>query len=460
MRRREWLRMAVSTALAPRRPNVLIVLGDQWPAYATGYAGDEFARTPHLDRLAREGAKFTNAVSNCPVCTPYRAMLQTGRWPLSTGMIANDIRLPEEEYTLAEAFRDAGYETGYVGKWHLDGPERWAFTPPGERRQGYRFWAASNCHHNYTNAFHYRDRPERVSVRGYEPVAQTELCRESLAGRDRTKPFLLMLSWGPPHPPYHLIPEELRIWRADQMRPRPNMVKPNAQFLADFYSHIAALDREMGRLLEALERDGAAEDTVVLFTADHGDMLGSHGKWDKQIWYEESIHVPMLLRYPRVVRAGQQVETLVDVVDIMPTLLGLAGVRVPRGVEGQDLSGAVTGRGAAEKREASLIVNYMPFARQAFDYPEWRGVRTRTHTYVESRQGPLELYDNRADPYQMKNVVNRAEAQRELAGLLRELLAKRGDRFEPREAYWKRYGLDIGDFGQVRYRAEAPRALR
>jgi arylsulfatase A-like enzyme len=447
---------AVAAPRSRPRPDVLIVLADQWPAYATGYAGDEFARTPNLNRLAREGAVFTNAISNCPVCTPYRAMLQTGRWPLSTGIIANDIRLPEKEYTLAEAFRDAGYETGYVGKWHLDGPERWAFTPPGERRQGYGFWAASNCHHNYTNAFHYRDRPERVRVQGYEPVAQTELCREFLAARDRRKPFFLMLSWGPPHPPYHLIPEELRVWRAEQMRPRPNMVNPNPQFLADFYSHVAALDREMGRLLEMLEREGAADDTILLFTADHGDMLGCHGKWDKQIWYEESIHVPMLLRYPRGVRAGLKVETLVDVVDIMPTLLGLAGARIPPSVEGADLSGALTGRGAPRK-EVSLIAGYMPFARQAFSYPEWRGVRTRMHTYVESRQGPLELYDNHADPYQMKNLVNHAEAQRKLAELLRELLAKRGDRFEPREAYWKRYGLDIGDFGQVRYRAEAPR---
>jgi len=437
---------------------VLIVLADQFPAYAIGHAGDPNARTPNFDRLTRQGARFVNAISNCPVCTPYRAMLQTGRWPLSTGMIANDVRLPESEYTMAEAFRDAGYQTGYIGKWHLDGPARWGFTPPGPRRQGYQFWAVNNCSHNYTNTFYYRDTPEPVPVKGYEPIIQTNLFREFLSGRDRSKPFFLQISWGPPHPPYRLIPEELRIFRPDQVKPRPNMESPNLEYLADFYSHIAALDTEMGRILEVLEIDKIAEETVVLFTADHGDMLGCHGRWDKQIWYEESVNVPLLLRYPGRVPAGMTLDALVNVVDLMPTLLSLAGVRAPRSVEGRDLSSVLAGK-QADEREAALIAGYMPFARQAFHYPEWRGVRTRTHTYVETRTGPLELFDNRRDPYQLKNLMNQtasAEIQSRLASQLKRLLEATGDGFEPREVYWKRYRLDIGEFGEVRYTTKPP----
>lgn len=451
--RREWLQAAAGAWIEAPRPNVLLVLADQYPAYATGYNGDPFARTPRLDRLAREGARVPNAVSNCPVCTPYRAMLQTGRWPLSTGMIANDVRLPEGERTIGEAFRDAGYQTAYIGKWHLDGPERWAFTPPGARRQGYDFWAVNNCNHNYTNTYYYRDTPERIPVTTYEPIVQTGLLREFMAGRNRKKPFFAMLSWGPPHPPYRQIPAELRIFRPGQVRPRPNMQGPNLEFLADFYSHIAALDTELGRVLELLERERTAEDTLVLFTADHGDMLSAHGKWDKQIWYEESVNVPFVLRYPRRVRAGQAPATTVNAVDIMPTLLGLAGVAPPASVQGRDLSAAFTGGRAAGAR-AALIAAYMPFAPQAFAYPEWRGVRTPTHTYVETRSGPLELFDNVRDPYQLSNLVNRpaqAGRQAELSAQLRALLAETRDRFEPREAYWKRYRLDIGDAGQVRY---------
>jgi len=442
------------------RPNVLIVLADQFPAYATGYAGDPNARTPYFDRLAREGVRFVNALSNCPVSTPYRAMLQTGRRPLSTGMIANDLRLPESERTIAEVFADAGYQTGYIGKWHLDGPDRAGFTPPGPRRQGYQFWAVNNCNHNYTDTFYYRDTPQPIPVKGYEPVVQTRLFLEFLSARDRRRPFFMQISWGPPHPPYRQIPEELRVFRPEQIRLRPNMVRPNREFLADFYSHIAALDAELGRILAALEQEGLLDQTVVLFTADHGDMLGCHDKWDKQIWYEESVNVPFLLRYPPRVPAGRSLDALLDGVDVMPTLLGLAGLRPPPAVEGRDLSGLFSGRGARE-RPASLLAAYMPFARQAFHYPEWRAVRTKTHTYVESRAGPLELYDNRRDPYQMDNLVGRREAaalQAELAGRLRRLLAEAGDRFEPREAYWKRYRLDIGEFGEVRYSNRRPGA--
>jgi arylsulfatase A-like enzyme len=454
--RRQWLGLAGAVVAGPRvtvRPNVLLILADQFPAYATGFAGDPQARTPNLDRLARQGARFTNAISNCPVCTPYRAMLQTGRWPLATGMIANDVRLPETEYTMGEAFRDAGYQTGYIGKWHLDGPERWGFTPPGPRRQGYDFWAVNNCNHNYTNTYYYRDTPQPIPVSGYEPIFQTKLFKEFLTGRDKKKPFLMQLSWGPPHPPYHLLPEALKIFRPEGIKPRSNMQNPNLQNLADFYSQIAALDTEMGRILEALDQEGIADDTVVLFTADHGDMLGSHGKWDKQIWYEESVNVPFLLRYPRRVEAGLKLEALINAVDILPTLLSLAGLGMPRSVEGADVSRALLGK-RDPGQDASLIAGYMPFARQAYHYPEWRGVRTRTHTYVETRNGPLELFDNRADRYQLNNLAGQpaqAKVQSRLAARLRQLLDSTADRFEPREAYWKRYRLDIGDFGEVRY---------
>ncbi|MBI4874535.1 MAG: hypothetical protein HY822_07880 [Acidobacteria bacterium] len=164
-------------------------------------------------------------------------------------------------------------------------------------------------------------------------------------------------------------------------------------------------------------------------------------------------------RYPRRVRAGLAPDTLVDAVDVMPTLLSLAGIAPPKSVQGRDLSGVFAGRAAAGR--ASLIAGYMPFARQAYDYPEWRGVRSATHTYVETLQGPLHLFDNRQDPFQTTDLINRpalAGLQAGLARQLRSLLAQTGDRLEPREAYWKRYNLDIGDFGQVRYTTASPRA--
>jgi len=208
----------------------------------------------------------------------------------------------------------------------------------------------------------------------------------------------------------------------------------------------------MGRLLRMLEGEKIDRDTIVVFTSDHGDMLSSHGKWDKQIWYDEAVNVPLVIRYPERIRAGLRPDTIVNVVDIAPTLLSLAGIRVPATMEGRDLSGAFAGKPAGE--DTALIAGYMPFARQAFQYPEWRGVRSRTHTYVETRKGPLELYDNRSDPFQLENLANRGShtaIQARLAGELKRWLTRTGDRFEERQAYWRRYNLDIGENGEVRY---------
>ncbi|MEO7653536.1 MAG: sulfatase/phosphatase domain-containing protein, partial [Bryobacteraceae bacterium] len=178
-----------------------------------------------------------------------------------------------------------------------------------------------------------------------------------------------------------------------------------------------------------------------------------HGKVDKQIWYEESIRIPFLLSYPRRLAAGWKTDTLVNVVDVMPTLLGLAGLAVPKSVEGADLSRALTARREGGS-DASLIAGYMPFAASGWSYPEWRGVGTKTHTYVESREGPLELFDNRAEVYQLKNLVNdpaSAALRAKFASRLRELLRKTGDQFESRQTYWKRYGFEIGKQGAVKY---------
>ena len=136
------------------RPNIVYLLADQWRASATGYAGDPNVRTPNLDRLAREGLNFRNAVSVCPVCTPYRAALMTGRFPTSTGMFLNDAHLPEGELCMAEIFRQAGYVTAYIGKWHLDGHGREAYIPP-DRRQGWEYWKAAECDHTYNHSHYY-----------------------------------------------------------------------------------------------------------------------------------------------------------------------------------------------------------------------------------------------------------------------------------------------------------------
>ena len=220
--------------------------------------------------------------------------------------------------------------------------------------------------------------------------------------------------------------------------------------LAGYYSHIEALDRDFARLLVALEKSGQADDTVVVFTSDHGDMLGSQGKQKKQKPWDESAHVPFVLVYPRRVVPGQRTDIPINTPDIMPTLLGLAGVAKPRGLEGYDLSRVALG--ATQKGPAAaLIANYCPFGESI---GEWRAVRTHRYTYACTRTGPWLLYDNANDPYQMTNLVqapSHRDVANELDRMLRRWLRRTDDRFLSREEYWKQYGFQVNKSGAVPY---------
>ena len=428
---------------AKRPPNLLFVFADQMRAQDCNFMGNPQVRTPNLDRAAAEGVTFTNAVSTNPICTPYRAALLTGRYPLSNGMVLNDVRLPVTERSVAHCFRDAGYRTGYIGKWHLDGPRRGGFTPPGPRRQGFDdFWAVANCTHNYMRSFYFRDEPEPIWIDGYDADHFTDLAVDFVRDNTEPDPFCLFLSWGPPHDPCRLMPEEYLTYDADDIQLRDNATAANREEIAGYYSHITALDRCFGRLMDALEERGIADDTIIVFTSDHGDMLGSQGEQRKQKPWDESIMVPFVLRYPRSVPAGFHSDALINAPDVMPTLLSLAGLPIPTTVEGLDFAPAALGQPWDEPTSA-FIGNPSPFIEKI---PEWRGVRTRTHTYVRALDGPWLLYDNASDPYQMHNLVDRpkhADAQQALEAELTRWLDRLNDDFAPREELWERFGYEV-----------------
>ncbi|MCD6361924.1 MAG: sulfatase, partial [Armatimonadetes bacterium] len=391
------------SAQGRERPNLLFVFADQMRAQDCGFMGSGEVRTPHLDRIAREGVTFTNAVSTCPVCTPYRASLLTGRYPLSLGMVQNDVRLSTEVTSIAHVLRDEGYRTGYVGKWHLDGQYRGGFTPPGPRRQGFDYWRVANCNHDYLRGYYYADDPEPVFMEGYDADWQTDQAMQFIR-ETAGDAFCLFLSWGPPHNPCWVMPEEYKLYAPGDVTLRPNVPVELADEargeIAGYWSHITALDRNMGRLMDCLEETGVADDTIVVFTSDHGDMLGSQGMARKQKPFEESLMVPFVLRWPGRAPAGLRCDTLINAPDVMPTLLSLMGAPVPDTVEGADLSHAALGEPGDEPTSA-FIGNPCPFHGDAEGLPEWRGVRTKTHTYVRGLDGPMMLYDNAADPYQL-----------------------------------------------------------
>ena len=447
--------------MPPQRPNVLYLFADQWRAQAVGYAGNPNVNSPNLDRLASESVNFVNAVAGCPVCSPYRASLLTGRYPHTHGVFLNDVCLSNDAVSLAQAFEGAGYQTAYIGKWHLDGHGRSNFIPP-ERRQGFGFWRVMECSHKYNDSWYYADEDARLKWEGYDAFAQTrEAERYLLEERDPDRPFLLMVSWGPPHNPYDTAPEEFRrMYEPDEITLRPNapetLADRSRRDLAGYYAHVSALDSCVGALLRAIEKLGLDEDTVLVVTSDHGDMLGSQGCSNKQVPWDESVRVPFLLRYPKGLgRAARIIETPIDAPDIMPTLLGLCGFAAPETVEGMDFSGMVHG-GEDPGDGAALLACYSPYGQWARDRggKEYRGVRSARYTFVRDLAGPWLLYDNSADPFQLENLVNRPEhaaLQEELDAALSRKLRATGDDFLPGDEYVRRWGYITDEKGTVPY---------
>ena len=452
------------------KPNIIFVFADQLRACSMGYAGEENVITPNFDKFAREASYFKTSVSTYPICTPYRGSLLTGRTPTSTGLVLNDIPLSTDEVSIAHACKAAGYQTAYIGKWHLDGPDRTAWIPPGPRRQGFDYWAAANFDHNYDRSIYYEDTDEPKVWQGYDADDQTGRTIEYWKNRDPSKPFCLFLSWGPPHHPYRIVGEKyLNLYDPEKIAPRPNCPEAPKEDLWGYYAQTTFLDEQFGRLVDAIDRLGLKDNTIVAFSSDHGDMHGSHGHYKKQWPWDECIRTPFLLRYPAAVKPGSVFEFPISAIDVMPTLLGLAGVEIPDTVQGVDLSPYIRGQ-KGDPPESVLFMNPCTFEigddRGPDQYPtyndmqlQYRGIRTSRYTYVRTIERPWLLYDNEQDPYQMNNLINQPDmksVQERLEVMLQKHLAHTDDDIRPNEAYYEMFDLDIDHRGKLKAIVENP----
>lgn len=432
--------------------NIVFVFSDQHRACTTSLEGAA-VHTPNLERMAAEGVVCRNTISNIPVCTPWRAAFLTGQYPLTNGIFLNDVTLPTDRPTLGTSLRDAGYRTGYIGKWHLDGNERSAYTPPGPRRQGWDYWAVLNCTHRYTAShFYLNDDPNTRTWDGYDTIAQTDLAIEFIEESAKgDKPFALVLSWGPPHNPYRDLPDRyLNAYPLDKIEVRPNCPDPDREDLSGYYAHVAALDEQLGRIQTVLEESGLMDDTVFVYTSDHGDMVGSHGEQRKQKPWDESIRVPFVIQFPGHTR-GTTIDRPINVVDLMPTLLGFADIDIPESVEGCDLGPLLRGK-EPDGDGSALTMCISPFAE--YTGLPWRGVQTSRYTYTRRLDGPWLLYDNESDPYQLTNLIDSPEYQplrNELEAQLVRLLKKRDDPFESAAYYIEKWGFEVDERGAVPY---------
>jgi arylsulfatase A-like enzyme len=371
------------------------------------------------------------------------------------------VPLRTDSVSLAKELKAAGYDTACIGKWHIDGHGRSNFIPR-ERRQGFDYWKVLECTHAYNRSPYYADGPEKLFWEGYDAAAQTRDAQRYLADpARRTKPFLLWLAWGPPHNPYETAPANYRErYAADRITLRPNVppshATPARAWLAGYYAHCTALDDLFGDLLTTLEQQGLAENTIVIFTSDHGDMLGSHAQQRKQRPWEESIRVPMLWRVPASLGVKPQRTTAtINTEDLMPTLLSLCGRAIPGAVEGFDFSGLLRG-GADPSGGATIVRCVAPFGEYTRDIGgrEYRQLRTARYSYVRSLEGPWLLFDHERDPYELENLIGRpehAQLQAELEARLTAKLAQQKDDFRPAAEYIARWGYRVDAKGTVPY---------
>ncbi|MGI5899965.1 MAG: sulfatase [Christensenellales bacterium] len=433
------------------QPNILFVFSDQHRSCDLGCYGNGELLTPNFDAFAQKAAVFKNCIANSPVCVPSRGSLLTGLMPSRHRAITNDLPIRTDCESIASVMNKNGYSTGYIGKWHLAGIPRDKPISAGERL-GFSCWRAHNCHHDYNNAFYYDEENIRHDVKGYEPIAQTDLAVEFIRSNSG-QPWGLTISYGTPHDPYMSAPDKyLDLYRNKRPALRENVPAVITrgmggslnrdeieEFYRGYYAHITALDEQFGRLLQALESTGQMENTLIIYTSDHGDMLGSQGQTNKQWPYFESINVPLMV-YCKGKTAAYMSDEIISLVDLPVSMLALAGMSFSAAVDGQDLSSLFTDENAAGAPYA-YIMDLVPCHQAALrGSPEWRGIKTKKHTYARSFDGSFEvLFDDVNDEFQRNNIKEDQDIKEHLEQVLAGA-ASRYDEFLP----WREFIIKHG----------------
>ncbi len=456
---------AKSQAKEPqKKPNVLYVFSDQHRAASLPGMPYNEAEAPNIAAFGSANFSMDMCLSNYPLCTPYRGILMTGKYPHQSGLLAGGVKMNPGEFTLTKAFKAAGYHTSYIGKWHLGRDSH--FVPPGPLRfdiDDYLIWSKTDRH--YSSYTFDPVTGQKLTPPGWNATSMTDQAIALLKAKPKgpdAQPWFMEVSWNPPHPPFD-PPAADQARYAGTLKRRPNVKlgrgpKPlhsEQDFHAaeqGYFGGITGVDLEFARLLKTLDEIGAAHNTIVIYTSDHGEMMGSQERMGKRVPFDESIQVPFMVRYPGVTVKGGRSKALFAAIDIYPTVCGLAGLPVPKHCEGRDLSGLMRGEAAdaakivflmnthdrannpysGDKNTNALTNNTHPAEKDIHDTasetddpdeegnaerkaggkgrapqgPIFRGARTDQYTYAVNENGRWVLYDNLADPYQMKNLVD------------------------------------------------------
>lgn len=448
----------------PSRPNMVVVLVDDHAFEAISAYGSylkDYARTPAIDRLAKEGMRFDNFTCCNSICSPSRAAILTGQYSHKNGVLNLNGSINESSPQYPVELQKAGYQTWVVGKWHL-----------GSQPKGYDKHMVVHKQGNYFDPT-FRGSEGTWEREGYSTDVYTDIAMDWLENRDPEKPFLLCLQFKAPHHDYgHAeryddllagveIPEaptlyeDLRVsdsnlkkeflgaskfhmlhstgkgggsyysrhindaapdamWEHDTDSDRDKIRVAYQHMMHKYIRCIAGNDDNLKRVLDYLDAQNLAEDTIVIYTADQGYWLGQHGLYDKRLILETSMRMPFLIRYPRLIKAGSVNKDLCINIDIAPTLLELAGARMPKEMQGRSMVPLLKGESVADWRKSQFYTYWCTV-------PNHHGIRTDRYTYIKIKGHPDELFDRKTDPGQLHNVIGNPEYKNVIQRLEKEL---------------------------------------
>lgn len=467
------------------RPNIIYVFPDQFRNHAmqiwneegfkdkVNFKGDP-VHTPVLSRFARESVVLTSAQSNCPLSSPHRGMMLTGMYPDGSGVTLNcnstrpNSSLRADAVTISDVLSRNGYDCAYFGKLHVDFPtpnnpqkpgtyvdDRWpawdAYTPK-ERRHGFNYWYSYGTYDVHKEPHYWDNDGNRHEIREWSPKHEADKAIEYLTSvRDPKKPFYMVVSMNPPHSPYNsledVMEEDYHLYKDKPLsellvRPNVNPELTKKQKKTPYYfASVTGVDREFGRILEAVKQLGLEKNTIVVFTSDHGETMTSHVEDPKNSPYAESMNVPFIIRYPGKLKPRVS-DLMLSTPDIMPTLLSMAGLKteIPSAVQGNDLAAHFSGKVSKVKAPKGVlyirnvdgdvndkdeVLNYFPVAR---------GIKTDRYTLAitidrNKKVKEILLFDDKKDPYQMHplDAVRNKSLMKRLTSQMKELLKQAND---------------------------------
>jgi arylsulfatase A-like enzyme len=415
-------------------PNVIVFFTDQQRWDTTGAHGNPLDLTPNFDRMARYGTHVYNSFTCQPVCGPARSCLQTGLYATATGCYRNGIPLPPDARTLAHYFKEGGYTTAYIGKWHLAGPQHRGAVPVAERG-GYDYWLGSNLLEFTSDAYDtvmYDNDGQPVKLPGYRVDAVTDAVIRYI-DQPREQPFYLFVSYIEPHHQNHRDDYPAPLGYEERYRERwtpPDLAALGGSthaHLAGYYGMVKRLDEALGRLLEALQSLDMLDDTIVLFTSDHGNHFKTRNSEYKRSGHDASVRVPTAIQGPGF-NSGGQIRDMVSLIDLPPTLLDAAGLPVPEHMQGCSLLPLVHKNPADWPEEVFIQISEAEVGR-AVRTPRWKYGVTAPDKDGDADAGSSQyveayLYDLLSDPYELTNLIH-FESHDEVKQVMRERLLRR-----------------------------------